>query len=49
MPYLKKEAEKHKKNRKNGNRKNTKRMYNPTKEEIHALEAISKEAMAKKC
>ena len=46
---LKKEAEKHKKSRKNGDRKNTKRAYNPNKEEIHALAAFSKEAMAKEC
>ena len=34
---LKKEAEKHKKGRKNGNCKNIKRNYNPSKEEIHTL------------
>ena len=44
---LKKEAGKHKKGRENGNHKNTKRRYNPSKEEIHALAAFSKEAMVK--
>ena len=44
---LKKEAEKHKKIRENGNRKNAKRAYTPTKEEIHALTAFSKDPMAK--
>ena len=44
---LKKEAENHKKTCENSNCKNTKCAYNPTKEEIHALAALSKEAMAK--
>ena len=44
---LKKEAEKHKKGHKNGNCKNTKRRYNPSKEEINTLAAFSKEAIAK--
>ena len=46
---LKKEAEKLKKGRKNGGRENgmKKREYNPSKEEIHALVAFAKDAMAK--
>ena len=44
---LKKEAEKHKKTCKNGERKNSKRVYNPTKEEIHTLAAFAKDAMKK--
>ena len=44
---LKKEAEKHKKTRKNGDRKKSKRVYTSTNEEIHALAAFSKEATAK--
>ena len=43
---LKKEAEKHQKTCKNGKRKKSKRAYNPTKEEIHALAAFAKDAMA---
>ena len=44
---LKKEAEKHKKTCENGDSKNTKRKYTPTKEENHVLTAFLKEAMAK--
>ena len=44
---LKKEAEKHKKTRENGNRKTSKRAYNPTKEEIHPLTSFAKDAMKK--
>ena len=44
---LKKEAEKHKKVAKNGDRKNTKCGYNPSKEEIHALAMFAKEQMTK--
>ena len=44
---LKREAENHKKTRENGDRKNTKRTYTPTKEEIHPLAAFAKDTMAK--
>ena len=44
---LKREAEKHRKTCKNGDHKNTKRAYTPTKEDIHALAAFAKDAMAK--
>ena len=44
---LKKEAKKHKKGRKYGDHSNTKRGYNPRKEEIHALAAFPKETMTK--
>ena len=44
---LKREAEKHKTTRENGDRENTKRAYTPTKEEIHELVAFAKDAMAK--
>ena len=44
---LKKEAKKHKKGRENGDWKNTKHTYNPSKDEIHMLAAFTKEAMAK--
>ena len=44
---MKKEAEKHKKTRENGERKNSKRVYKPTKEEIHALAAFTKDEMTK--
>ena len=42
---LKKEVEKHKKGCKNGDHKNTKRGYNPSKEEIHLLAAFDKEQL----
>ena len=44
---LKRETEKHKKTRKNDDRKNAKRAYTPTKEEIHVLAAFAKDSMAK--
>ena len=44
---LKKEAEKHKKSCKNGKPKNSKRAYHPSREEIHALAAFSKDTMKK--
>ena len=42
---LKKEAEMHNKTYKNGEQKNSKRAYNLTKEEIHALAAFAKDAI----
>ena len=44
---LKKEAEKHKKTCKNGNRKTSKPRYHPTKEDIHALATFFKDVMKK--
>ena len=44
---LKKEAERHTKSCKKGDPKNTKRAYNPSKEEIHGLTAFAKESIAK--
>ena len=46
---LKKEAENPKKSRKNSNCKNTKRVYNPRKEEIHVLAEFSKEQVKAQC
>ena len=46
---LKKEAEKHKKGRENCNRKNKKHKYNPSKEEIHVLNAFAKEQLKAQC
>ena len=43
--YLKKEAEKHKKSCENGEQKNSKCAYHPTKEKIHAIVAFAKDAM----
>ena len=46
MPYLKREVEKKKKSHENnGEKKTSKRGYHPTKEEIHALAAFSKDAL----
>ena len=42
-----KKVKKHKKDCENGDHKNTKRGYNPSKEDIHALAAFAKDAMAK--
>ena len=46
---LKQEAKKHKKGCKNGNCKNKKHGYNPSKEEIHAFAAFSKEHLEREC
>ena len=46
---LKKEAETRKKGQKNGNRKNKKRKYNPSKEEIHILAQCFKEHLTREC
>ena len=45
VPYLKMEAEKHKKSCENGEKKTSKRGYHPTKEEIHVLAAFAKDAL----
>ena len=46
---LRKEAVKHRKSCKNGDRKNKERRCNPSKDEIHALAAFSKEKLKAQC
>ena len=46
---IKRGAEKHKKTCENGDWKNNKCAYTPTKEDIHTLAAFDKYAMAKEC